>query len=138
MSNVCSQGSGYVLFALGALLTAGENTLPYLMGRLIIRLQVTIPLPGKKKSLLGGTYSPRSSSPAPSDSVSQTNSLKRNNSTSTYGRKDSVQAHTPSRNVSVSYSALSLFRLMSGSLTLTQRFRPHCSVRNEPRVGKLC
>lgn len=104
----------------------------------IIRLQVTIPLPGKKKSLLGGTYSPRSSSPAPSDSVSQTNSLKRNNSTSTYGRKDSVQAHTPSRNVSVSYSALSLFRLMSGSLTLTQRFRPHCSVRNEPRVGKLC
>ncbi|PAV73614.1 hypothetical protein WR25_23640 [Diploscapter pachys] len=53
----------------------------------------------KKRSLLsgGGAVSPRSDSPAPSDSVSQTNSLKRNNSSSTYRRKDSVQSQTPAR-----------------------------------------
>ncbi|CAD6191936.1 unnamed protein product [Caenorhabditis auriculariae] len=51
----------------------------------------------KKRSLLSGAISPRSSSPAPSDSVSQTNSLKRNNSSSTYRRKDSAQSQTPAR-----------------------------------------
>ncbi|CAJ0603670.1 unnamed protein product [Cylicocyclus nassatus] len=50
----------------------------------------------KKRSLLG-QLSPRSASPAPSDSVSQTNSLKRNNSNSTYRRKDSSHSQTPAR-----------------------------------------
>ncbi|CAB3409327.1 unnamed protein product [Caenorhabditis bovis] len=53
---------------------------------------------GKKRSLLSGAVSPRSNSPAPSDSVSQTNSLKRNNSsTMNNRRKDSVQSQTPAR-----------------------------------------
>ncbi|EYC32395.1 hypothetical protein Y032_0003g1547 [Ancylostoma ceylanicum] len=52
----------------------------------------------KKRSLLG-QLSPRSASPAPSDSVSQTNSLKRNNSSSTYRRKDSCHSQTPARSV---------------------------------------
>ncbi|CDR32668.1 Calcium-dependent secretion activator [Caenorhabditis elegans] len=51
----------------------------------------------KKRSLLSGAMTPRSSSPAPSDSVSQTNSLKRNNSSSQGRRKDSVQSQTPAR-----------------------------------------
>ncbi|EGT48715.1 hypothetical protein CAEBREN_31721 [Caenorhabditis brenneri] len=51
----------------------------------------------KKRSLLSGAMTPRSSSPAPSDSVSQTNSLKRNNSNSQGRRKDSVHSQTPAR-----------------------------------------
>ncbi|XGW25751.1 hypothetical protein V3C99_006839 [Haemonchus contortus] len=50
----------------------------------------------KKRPVLG-QLSPRSASPAPSDSVSQTNSLKRNNSSSTYRRKDSCHSQTPAR-----------------------------------------
>ncbi|EFO93024.1 CRE-UNC-31 protein [Caenorhabditis remanei] len=50
----------------------------------------------KKRSLLSGAMTPRSSSPAPSDSVSQTNSLKRNNS-NMGRRKDSVHSQTPAR-----------------------------------------
>ncbi|CCG28131.1 Calcium-dependent secretion activator [Caenorhabditis elegans] len=55
----------------------------------------------KKRSLLSGAMTPRSSSPAPSDSVSQTNSLKRNNSSSQGRRKDSVQSQTPARSARI-------------------------------------
>ncbi|KJH48083.1 hypothetical protein DICVIV_05836 [Dictyocaulus viviparus] len=51
-----------------------------------------------------GQLSPRSASPAPSDSVSQTNSLKRNNSSSTYRRKDSCHSQTPARSKITPYS----------------------------------
>ncbi|CAI4226865.1 unnamed protein product [Auanema sp. JU1783] len=63
-----------------------------------------------KKNLLAGTNQcttspPHSTSPAPSDSVSQTNSLKRNNSSSTYRRKGSSHSQTPARSVRNASSA---------------------------------
>ncbi|KAJ1366698.1 Calcium-dependent secretion activator [Parelaphostrongylus tenuis] len=66
-----------------------------------VRIQATtkqeeLTYPTKKRSVFG-QLSPRSASPAPSDSVSQTNSLKRNNSSSTYRRKDSCHSQTPVR-----------------------------------------
>ncbi|CAI5448128.1 unnamed protein product [Caenorhabditis angaria] len=93
----------------------------------------------KKRSLLSGAISPRSNSPAPSDSVSQTNSLKRNNSSSAVRRKDSIQSQTPARSArtmsSVSRPIMQSSQEMSGDEEYEEEIAPqHPS--DEPALSK--
>ena len=64
------------------------------------------------------------------DSVSQTNSLKRNNSSSTYRRKDSVQSQTPARSVSRKSPTQLLFELRFFSVFLKIAFLKNLSTQH--------